>query len=454
MESFTEYKYIDLEINEVLKRGILAMGYEKLTPIQAKAIPLILDGIDITGQAQTGTGKTAAFGIPMLEKIDAENKNVQALILAPTRELAMQIAEELRNYSKYMQGIRILPIYGGQSIDQQIKALKGAQIVVGTPGRVIDHLKRRTLKCKQIQMVVLDEADEMLNMGFREDIEVILNAIDHPHQTCLFSATMPKPILDISKNYQNYPEFIKVTSSQLTIANVTQYYYAIKKEYKYEALKRLLRHYRYSRCVIFCNTKTMVDELSDKLQRDGFNANGLHGDLNQKQRDFVMSQFRNNEIDLFICTDIAARGIDVDNVEAVINYDVPSEIEYYVHRIGRTGRAGKEGVSHTLCTSKEFRRLRQIENLCHVKMIEKEIPSAEEIKKNHQKEVLNKILETCENEKIDENISVVYKYCKTHRLSIEEFALASFKLLLGNDEQELDIDLPKQEKKKKKKHKK
>lgn len=453
-EAFSEYTFEELEINHILKRGVLAMGFQKLTPIQAQAIPLLLEGKDVIGQAQTGTGKTAAFGLPILERIDAENKNLQAIILCPTRELAMQAANDLRNYAKYMQNVKVLPVYGGQDIDRQIRALKGVQIVVGTPGRVMDHMRRHTIKMRDVSMVVLDEADEMLNMGFREDMEVILGAINHPHQTCLFSATMPQPILEITGQYQVEPEFIKVTKKELTIDKIEQYYYGVKKEYKYEALKRLLSHYQYKRSVIFCNTKTMVDELAKKLQKDGFSADGLHGDLNQKQRDFVMNNFRNGMIDIFICTDIAARGIDVDDVEAVFNYDVPQEIEYYVHRVGRTGRAGKEGVAHTLCSSRDFKKLRQIEEMCHIQMMESLIPSFEEINEAQEKAVLQKVLQVHDEGDIKKYITPIYRFCKTNQVSIDDFAAAAFKTLLGNQmmEDDLDINLP--EKKPRKKEKK
>lgn len=446
---------IEININETLKRGIEDMGFVEMTPIQQEAIPLLLEGKDMIGQAQTGTGKTAAFGLPILEKIDAENKSLQALILCPTRELAMQAANELRNFAKYMEGIKALPVYGGQDISRQIRALKGVQIVVGTPGRVMDHMKRRTIKLQDVKMVVLDEADEMLNMGFREDMEFILSKMESEHQTCLFSATMPKAIVELSKQYLKEPEFIKVTQDVLTMDSIQQYYYGIKREYKYEALKRILSHYNYKKCIIFSNTKSMVDTLADQLKNDGFNADGLHGDLNQKQRDYVMNSFRNGNIDLFICTDIAARGIDVDSVEAVINYDVPQETEYYVHRVGRTGRAGKEGVSHTLCTSKEFNKLHSIEQTCHIKMIEAQIPSFEDVQKAQQKLIFNDILEITENENVFEYLTPIYNFCKTNNLSLEQFACAMFKyetkqILM---EENIDIALPIKKEKSQKKYK-
>lgn len=451
-EAFSNDTFDAIDINPILKRAVTSMGFEKMTPIQAKTIPLLLEGQDVIGQAQTGTGKTAAFGLPILNKIDADNRSLQALIVCPTRELAMQAANELRNFAKYMQGIRVLPVYGGQDIKQQIRSLKGVQVVVGTPGRIMDHMRRHTIKMKHVNMVVLDEADEMLNMGFREDMEYILHAIDHPHQTCLFSATMPKPILEITDQFQVDPKFVKVTKNQLTMHSIQQYYYGVKKEVKYEALSRLLKHYQYNRCVIFCNTKSMVDELTKKMQQDNYNCEGLHGDLNQKQRDYVMKNFRNGNIDILISTDVSARGIDVDDVEAVFNYDVPQEIEYYVHRIGRTGRAGKEGVSHTICTSKDFTRLRQIEELCHIKMEEKEIPSLEELSISKEQEALDEIYRIVKSQESLYLMDKMYRFCKRNRISLEEFACASFKKNIGDMEmEEIDFQIPKKKKNKPKK---
>lgn len=448
--NMTEYTFEQFEMNPILKRGVQSMGFDTMTPIQSQTIPLLLEGKDVIGQAQTGTGKTAAFGLPILEKIDPENKHLQALIVCPTRELAMQAANELRNFAKYMQGIRVLPIYGGQDIKGQIRALKGVQVVVGTPGRIMDHMRRHTIKMKDVSMVVLDEADEMLNMGFREDMEVILGAIDHPHQTCLFSATMPKAILEITDQYQNNPIFVKVTPKELTMDRIQQYYYGVKKEYKYEALKRLLNQYSYAKCIVFCNTKSMVDDLCKKMLADGYNAGGLHGDLNQKSRDFVMRNFREHNIDYLVCTDVAARGIDVDDVEAVINYDVPQEIEFYVHRIGRTGRAGKDGISHTICTNADFKRLHQIEQLCHTTIEERSIPTLKEISVSRLKLVLNSIANVVEEDDVDYLISPILKYCSRHDISLEEFCAACIKKELGTAfQEELDIGLSKFETKKK-----
>ena len=342
-------RYEDSDIDPRILRAVTEMGFSEMTPIQQQAIPLLMEGRDVIGQAQTGTGKTAAFGIPMLQRVEEENRNLQGLILCPTRELAIQAAEELRKFSKYMHGIKMVPIYGGQDITRQIKALKGgAQIIVGTPGRVMDHMRRHTIKLQDIKMVVLDEADEMLNMGFREDMETILSQIESEHQTALFSATMPQAILDITDQYQQGAELVRVTKKELTIPLVKQYYFVVKSIYKEEVISRLLVTYGFKRSIIFCNTKKMVDDLAENLKARGYQAEGLHGDMTQKQRDFVMGRFKSGNLEILIATDVAARGIDVDDLEAVFNYDVPLENEYYVHRIGRTGRAKRRGVAYTL----------------------------------------------------------------------------------------------------------
>ncbi len=311
-----QMRYEDAGIDARILRAVRELGFEHMTPIQEQAIPLFMTGRDIIGQAQTGTGKTAAFGIPILQKIDPENRSLQAVILCPTRELAMQAAEELRKFSKYMNGIKVLPVYGGQDIVRQIKNLKGGvQIVVGTPGRVMDHMRRHTLKMEHVHTVVLDEADEMLNMGFREDIETILKEMPTERQTGLFSATMPKPILDITKTYQKDAVYIKMTPKEVTIPLIKQAYYQVRRQDKEEVLCRLIDYYDPKRALIFCNTKRMVDELTEHLKARGYEVEGLHGDLTQGQRDTVMNLFRGGRTNILIATDVAARGIDVNDVE-------------------------------------------------------------------------------------------------------------------------------------------
>lgn len=426
----------EIIIDPILKRGIESMGYKEWTPIQKEVIPLLKEGKDIIGQAKTGTGKTATFGLPILEKIDCECKKVQALIICPTRELAMQIVEELRMYARYMQGIRILPVYGGCDINQQIRNLKGVQIVVGTPGRLLDHIRRHTIKPKQLQMVVLDEADEMLDMGFREDIETILKSMNPEIQTCLFSATMPEEIIQIAKNYQNNPQFIKIESDTLTIDLIKQYYSIVSKEMKYNSLIQILNQNYFNKCILFCNTKKRVSLLVEQLLKDGYNVDGLHGDLNQKQRNLVMNKFRKGQIRILVCTDIAARGIDVKEVQMVINYDIPDELEFYIHRIGRTGRAGKKGVSYTLCTKKEISKIHQIEKLCHIHMIEKKLFDKEEYRKYQQRQLFEQILKVTQEENLQSYISPVYRFCKSNSISPEQFMAASVKLLLERNRYE------------------
>lgn len=390
-------RFEDMNISNEICRAVLDMGFEEATPIQSQAIPVILEGKDIIGQSQTGTGKTAAFGIPLLERINPEDRRLQALILCPTRELAIQVSEEFRKLLKYKDNIRVLPIYGGQPIDRQIAALrKGTQVVIGTPGRVMDHMRRRTIKAETVQMMVLDEADEMLDMGFREDIETILVKIPEEHQTLLFSATLSPEILDITKRFQRNPEFIKIVRKELTVPNIEQYYFDVKEKTKLDALCRIIDVYDPKLAMVFCNTKKRVDDLVEMLQGRGYFAEGLHGDLKQAQRDKVMQKFRNSTIEILVATDVAARGIDVDDIDVVFNYDVPQDEEYYVHRIGRTGRAGKAGKAFTFCVGKEIYKLRDIMRYTKTKIQQQKLPTlsdVEEMKTNIYLEKIKGIIE-------------------------------------------------------------
>ena len=390
-------RFEDMNISNEICRAVLDMGFEEATPIQSQAIPVILEGKDIIGQSQTGTGKTAAFGIPLLERINPEDRRLQALILCPTRELAIQVSEEFRKLLKYKDNIRVLPIYGGQPIDRQIAALrKGTQVVIGTPGRVMDHMRRRTIKAETVQMMVLDEADEMLDMGFREDIETILVKIPEEHQTLLFSATLSPEILDITKRFQKNPEFIKIVRKELTVPNIEQYYFDVKEKTKLDALCRIIDVYDPKLAMVFCNTKKRVDDLVEMLQGRGYFAEGLHGDLKQAQRDKVMQKFRNGTIEILVATDVAARGIDVDDIDVVFNYDVPQDEEYYVHRIGRTGRAGKAGKAFTFCVGKEIYKLRDIMRYTKTKIQQQKLPTlsdVEEMKPNIYLEKIKGIIE-------------------------------------------------------------
>ena len=421
-------------------RAIREMGFEKLSPIQEQAIPYLLQGEDIIGQAQTGTGKTAAFGIPAIQHINPDVKKLQTIILCPTRELAIQAAEELRKIAKYMHGIKVLPVYGGQDISRQIAGLRGVQIIVGTPGRVMDHMRRHTIKLDLVNMVVLDEADEMLNMGFREDMELILGQIPGEHQTALFSATMPKPILEITDRFQKDAKLVKVAAEELTIPLVSQKFYRVKNQDKDAACVRLLEYYQPKLTLIFCNTKKKVDELADLLKQQGFQAEGLHGDLSQAQRDVAMNRFRNGGASILIATDVAARGIDVDDVEAVINYDIPQDIEYYVHRIGRTGRAGRKGRSFTFANSREIYKIREIERVCHTTITEKKLPGAAKVLKAKADKYLNKAWELHEHEDVELMKSFLQRKMEEEGCDALELAAAMLKYQVGDKGEEIAAD--------------
>lgn len=409
------------------------MGFEEASPIQSKAIPIAMTGADIIGQAQTGTGKTAAFGIPVLEKVRKEIKHPQTLILCPTRELAVQAAEEIRRLAKYMHGVKVLPIYGGQDITKQIRALKGTQIIIGTPGRVMDHLRRKTIRCDHVDTIVLDEADEMLNMGFREDIETVLEYIPNKErQTILFSATMPQAILDITKNYQKPDaKMIKVVKKELTVPKIEQYYLDVKRKDKVEVLCRLLDYYEPKLSLVFCNTKKMVDDLTEILKGRGYFAEGLHGDMSQAQRDRVMKSFRTGKTDILIATDVAARGIDVDDVEAVFNYDIPQDDEYYVHRIGRTGRAGRTGRSFTFVKGKEVYKLKDIMRYCKTKIYAMPVPSLNDVNQIKIEKVMDKIGNVIEEEDLTVMINTIEKQINESDYTAMDIAAAFLKLYMG-----------------------
>ena len=431
------------QLDPKIQRALDDMGFEKLTPIQEQAIPTLLSGKDIIGQAQTGTGKTAAFGIPLVSRVDPKLQKLQAIVLCPTRELAMQAAQELRKLAKYIEGLRVLPVYGGQDITKQIRSLPGVQIVVGTPGRVMDHMNRHTIKLDDVSMVVLDEADEMLNMGFREDMEVILGAIPNEHQTALFSATMPKPILEITGKFQKDAVNIKVIADELTIPLISQKYFMVKSRDKDAATVRLLEYYQPKLCLIFCNTKMKVEELAEVLKKNDFQAEGLHGDLVQHQRDIVMGRFRNGSTNILIATDVAARGIDVDDVEIVINYDIPKDNEYYVHRIGRTGRAGRTGQSFTFVGAKELYRIRDIERYCKTQIEEKKLPDPSKVLKSKAKKYLDMAWELREFEE-DIELMKVYLRRKMEKDGCDIFDLAACMLRqeIGEKGEEIPEDKP------------
>lgn len=431
-------KFEELQLDDRILRAVTEMGFEAASPIQAQAIPAQLDGQDMIGQAQTGTGKTAAFGIPLLQKIDPKNKKLQAIVLCPTRELAIQVAEEVRRLAKFMHGIKVLPIYGGQDIVKQIRSLKdGTQVVIGTPGRVMDHMRRKTVKCGGVHTVVLDEADEMLNMGFLEDMETILSQLPEERQTVMFSATMPPAIAEIAKKFQKNPVTVKVVKKELTVPKVTQYYYEVKPKNKVEVMCRLMDLYSPKRSVVFCNTKKQVDELVQALQGRGYFAEGLHGDLKQVQRDRVMNSFRNGKTEILIATDVAARGIDVDDVEAVFNYDIPQDDEYYVHRIGRTGRAGREGKAFNLVVGKEVYKLRDIQRYCKTKIIPQAIPSLNDITAIKVDKVLEQVEETLNQGGLEKMINILEKKLLEEDYTSLDLAAALLKMNLGEDNEDI-----------------
>ena len=385
----------ELMLSEGTKKALNAMGFEEATPIQSKAIPIAMQGLDVIGQAQTGTGKTCAFGIPAVELIDAKHSGVQVLVLCPTRELAIQVADEIRNLCKFHKGIKTLAIYGGQPIERQIMALKNKpQIIIGTPGRVMDHMRRRTLKLQNLKIAVLDEADEMLNMGFRDDIDAIFEEIPKQRQTMLFSATMPKGILEIADSYMKNPEHVVTLQKEITIDTIEQFYIEVREKSKLELLCRLVDVRNIKLGIVFCNMKWKVDELCSSLQARGYSAEALHGDMKQRERDRVMSKFRNGHVELLVATDVAARGIDVDGIEAVFNYDIPNDEEYYVHRIGRTGRAGKKGISYSFAFGKDLYKLRDIERYTKSKIIRTKAPTILSIELTRQEAAMKEVMDT------------------------------------------------------------
>ena len=432
-------KFDELNIDERILRAVEDMGFEETSPIQTQAIPAVLEGIDVIGQAQTGTGKTAAYSIPMLQKINPDVKKPQAIVLCPTRELAVQVAEEIRKLAKYMSDIKVLPVYGGQEIVRQIKSLKaGVQIIVGTPGRVMDHMRRKTVKFDSVSMVILDEADEMLDMGFREDMETILTETPEERQTVLFSATMPKPIMEIARKFQKDARIIKVVRKELTVSNIDQFYYEVRPKNKTEILSRLIDIYNPKLSVVFCNTKRQVDELISELKGRGYFADGIHGDMKQQQRDRVMDDFRSGKTEILIATDVAARGIDVDGVDIVFNYDLPQDEEYYVHRIGRTGRAGKSGLALSFISGREVYKLKDIERYCKTKILAKPIPSLDDVKNTKLEVLFEKIKETIAEGGISDMIEMVENHVNQEDYTSMDMAAALLKMIVGDTLDRID----------------
>ncbi len=392
--------FSDLPLIPEIQQALDDMGFSEPTPIQAAALPFLLDNRDVIGQAQTGTGKTGAFAIPALQTIDLSNKSVQVITICPTRELAIQVSKEFSKISKYQRGVKEVVIYGGDSITKQMSALRAnPQIVIGTPGRMIDHIKRRTLDVSNVKTIILDEADEMLNMGFKEDIEFILSQMPEKRQTVFFSATMPKPIMELTKKYQTNPEIVRIASKELTNKTIEQTYYPVKVSQKLELMRRLIEKHQLKSMLVFCNTKMRCDEVSNALQQMNYAADTLHGDLSQAQRNVVMNKFRTGKVGVLVATDVAARGLDVPEVEAVFNFDTPLDPEYYVHRIGRTGRAGKSGLSFTFVVGKDIQKLRDIERYAKTSIPQGEVPSVKDIVAVRQESFLNSFQEVMEENK-------------------------------------------------------
>lgn len=439
-------KFNELPIGPELLRAIEDCGYETPTQIQIEAIPAILEGRDVLGKSNTGTGKTAAFGIPAIERIEPGFKMCDVLVVCPTRELVLQVTSELRKFSKYKEGVKIVPIYGGEPIDRQIQLLKkGSAIIVGTPGRIMDHLRRKTIKLTALSMMILDEADEMLNMGFKEDIEEILKSVPHEdYQMILFSATMPKAILNITEEFQDNPLRIEIASKQRTIDTVNQVYYEIPRGKKFDALQLLLQHYNSNLTMIFANTKKQVDELVDELNKVNIKAIGLHGDMKQTFRTRVLEQFKEGNYPILIATDVAARGIDIDDIELVINYDIPQDNEYYIHRVGRTGRAGKKGTALTLVSgNRQVKFIKEIAKYTKTNIVKQPLPSMEEIVEMQKQTYISEVRDLLNDEIPSSSFEII------NQLLSEGYALENIATALVSksyQEKVVDFEIKEEEK--------
>lgn len=386
-------RFNELNLSREVLQAIEEMGFVNPSEVQEGTIPEILDGHDLLAQAQTGTGKTASFGIPMIEKIvDNNYESLQGLVLVPTRELARQVSEELKKLSKHKTFIRVLAIYGGADMGKQLRELKrGASIVVGTPGRVMDHMKRKTIDLSDLKFLVLDEADEMFDMGFRDDMKTIIEKTNDDRQTLFFSATFDNEIKEFSKLYQNNPKKVIIEKKELTAEKIKQYYLELNRNMKTEILNRLILIHKPKKSIIFCNTKRMVENLEDEIAQKGYKVDSLHGDMRQSSRDNVMKKFRKGTIDVLIATDVAARGLDVSDIDIVFNYDLPQQAEYYVHRIGRTARAGKKGLSFTFVTSRDYPKFREIEKYANIKMERIDLPTKGDLERESMENLFDRV---------------------------------------------------------------
>ncbi|MBP3329441.1 MAG: DEAD/DEAH box helicase [Clostridia bacterium] len=426
-----EKSFENLYLSPELKRAVDEMGFNEMTDIQSQAIPLIRTGCDVIGRSQTGTGKTVAFAIPALETIDTSLEKVQIIILCPTRELAMQGAGEIKKLSRFMNGVRVCDVYGGAAMDRQITKIKRANIVIGTPGRIMDHMRRRTLKLHDVKMVVLDEADEMLSMGFREDIEEILSHTPDDRQTVLFSATMPKEILDITEKFQRDPMMIEIKSRSLTVEHIKQHFIEVPMGKKMDALNMLLRYFSPKRAMIFCNTKAMVEDLGKYLKENGFDSESLHGDMQQSSRTRVMDSFKGGLSNILIATDVAARGIDVNDIDFVFNYDIPQNREYYVHRIGRTGRAGKDGTAVTICSGRrQITAIKDIAKSTKSEIEQLDLPSTEDLRNK----LIERELVLLENQleiNADDRYNKILNELLSKGLSLYELSAKLLQIIMG-----------------------
>lgn len=420
-----------LGLSPEIMQAVAQLGFEKASPIQAAAIPVLLSGADVVGQSQTGSGKTAAFAIPAIEKIDAANKAVQVLILCPTRELATQVADEVYKLTAFKRNIHCVPIYGGASYERQLFELrKGVQIVIGTPGRVMDHLERGTLKLDQLKVVILDEADRMLDMGFRDDIQTILEQTPEGRQTVFFSATLSKPIRDLINRFSKEPQTIKIEQKELAVPTIEQSFYEVPSRLKIETLIRLIDFHEYKLGIIFCNTQRMVDELADALLAQGFSTDRLHGGIAQAQRTRVMNKFKNSEFEFLVATDVAGRGIDVDALELVVNYDLPYDPEDYVHRIGRTGRAGKKGVAITFVTGRDIYKLQFLERFTKTKIRRGTVPTVGEVEGKRAEQLYGKLVKQLQTGSFKKHEIIMDRLLEEGHTSTD-IGAALFSMLLG-----------------------
>ena len=433
-EDVTQISFDDLNLNAPLMKAIKDVGYESPSPIQAKTIPLVMAGKDLVGQAQTGTGKTAAFALPLLSRIDLKKKVPQVLVLAPTRELAIQVAEAFQTYAKHMKGFHVIPIYGGQDYGTQLRPLKrGVHVVVGTPGRVMDHMRRGTLKLDALDCLVLDEADEMLRMGFIDDVEWILEQTPEKRQIALFSATMPTQIRKIAKRHLQDPEQVTIKNKTATVETIHQRYWVVSGAHKLDALTRILEAENYDGVLIFVRTRITTVELAEKLQARGYAAVALNGDLQQKQRERTLAQLKSGKLDILVATDVAARGLDVTRISHVINYDIPNETEAYIHRIGRTGRAGRTGEAILFVTPREKHWLHRIERATRQKIEMMELPSTEMINDKRVGRFKQKITDALAREGLEFYQNLIEEYQQEHNIPVTEIAAALAKLVQGKE---------------------